>query len=211
MTRKLTGRARSLAMVGGASLLLALALGVPELAAIGAGAVVVLLVGLHLGGESQVDLSVVAGGQRVVEGDAVALTIRVVTARRTTSVVLWVTTGGADPVEIGTPVSSVPARVVPTDGGFTAEFPALHGPAHIDVEVKYMRWGIHPLPEVGLTVTDPFGLFEQRLDAAPGAWEGAASSPPKNGSGASSCPTGWAPGLATCCPPNAATDSSSPN
>ena len=97
MTRKLTGRARSLAMVGGASLLLALALGVPELAAIGAGAVVVLLVGLHLGGESQVDLSVVAGGQRVVEGDAVALTIRVVTARRTTSVVLWVTTGGADP------------------------------------------------------------------------------------------------------------------
>ena len=168
MTRKLTGRARSLAMVGGASLLLALALGVPELAAIGAGAVVVLLVGLHLGGESQVDLSVVAGGQRVVEGDAVALTIRVVTARRTTSVVLWVTTGGADPVEIGTPVSSVPARVVPTDGGFTAEFPALDGPAHIDVEVKYKRWGIHPLPEVGLTVTDPFGLFEQRLDAAPG-------------------------------------------
>ncbi len=73
----------------------------------------------------------------------------------------------ATAVEIGTPVSSVPARVVPTDGGFTAEFPALDGPAQIDVEVKYKRWGIHPLPEVGLTVTDPFGLFEQRLGATP--------------------------------------------
>ena len=163
MTRQPTGRVRSLVMVGGASLLLALALGVPEMAAIGAGAAVVLVIGLGLGGDPKVGLSAAAERQRVVEGDTVPLAIQVVTDKAVNSVVVWAWSGG--PMEIGNPFSNSPSKVTGDDGGFSAEFPSIDGSARVDVEVRYTRWGIHSLPEVGLTITHPFGLFDQRVAA----------------------------------------------
>ncbi len=125
MTRDPTGRVRSLAIVGGVSLLLALALGVPELAAIGAGAAVLLVVGLLTAGEAMMELSVGGGQVRVVEGEPVRITAR---ARRPIARwLLWLSAAG--PMEIGYVGSSLPARVTPSDRGFTVELRTLDGPA----------------------------------------------------------------------------------
>ncbi len=93
MTRAATGRVRSLAIVGGMSLLLALALGVPEVAAIGAGAAVLLVVGLLTAGEAMMELSVDAGQVRVVEGEPVRIMARLATD---SSVVVWLSARWAD-------------------------------------------------------------------------------------------------------------------
>ena len=160
MTRDATGRVRSLAIVGGMSLLLALALGVPEVAAIGAGAAVLLVVGLLTAGEAMMELSVDAGQVRVVEGEPVRITARLATD---SSVVVWLSAAG--PMEIGYVGSSLPARVTPSDRGFTVELAPLDGSALVDFEVRYPDWGIHPLPELGVRASDWLGLFEQRVVA----------------------------------------------
>jgi uncharacterized protein (DUF58 family) len=163
MSRLPTGRVRSLAMVGGASLVLALALGVPELAAVGAGAAVVLMAGLLTSGSARLELQVDAEQLRVVEGDSVGITVHLATHGRTGSVVVWVSPSG--PMEVEFFGSTPNARETDHDRGFTVELPPLVGSAKVDVEVRYQRWGIHQLPEVGVKVVDWFGLFEQRVVA----------------------------------------------
>ncbi len=133
-----------MAMVGGASLVLALALGVPELAAVGAGAAVVLLAGLLTSGSARLELQVDAGQLRVVEGDSVEITVHLRTHGRTSSVVVWVSPRRADGDRI--PRVSPNGRVTEHDRGFTVELPPLDGSAKVDVEVRYQRWGIHHCP-----------------------------------------------------------------
>jgi uncharacterized protein (DUF58 family) len=134
------------------ALLAGLALGRPELVALGAPLALLVLVGLAMARQPELELEVALDRERAVEGDEVVMTI---TARSTTAL---------SRLEL---LPVVPERLVRVGGPKARALRLAAGaPRTVHVELRCQRWGAYLLGTVHLRAHDPLRLlaWEWRMD-----------------------------------------------
>jgi uncharacterized protein (DUF58 family) len=127
------------------ALLAGLALGRPELVALGAPMALLVIAGLAMAREPAVDLDVSVDRERAVEGDEVVLTL---------------TLRSASPVARLEVVPLVPDRLsLPGQPRARSIRLAAGSPARLELRLRCERWGAHVLGGVHLRAHDPLRLF----------------------------------------------------
>src|SRR6266498_2300332 len=127
------------------ALLAGLALGQPELVALGAPMALLVVAGLAMAREPEVELDVAIDRERAVEGDEVVLTL---------------TLRSASPVARLEVVPLVPDRLsLPGQPRARSIRLAAGSPARLELRLRCERWGAHVLGGVHLRAHDPLRLF----------------------------------------------------
>jgi uncharacterized protein (DUF58 family) len=149
-SRKLT----SYTGLAATALLAGLALGRPELVAVGAPLALLVVVGLAMAREPELELEVALDRERAIEGDEVTMTITVRSAAALARLELLPVV----PERLATPgrLRARSLRLAPGE------------PRTVEVRLRCLRWGAYLLGTTHLRAHDPLRLlaWERRLDGA---------------------------------------------
>src|SRR6266496_1274167 len=144
-TRRPSPKLRVYTGLAATALLAGLALGRPELVALGAPMALLVIAGLTMAREPVVELDVAVDPERAVEGDEVVLTL---------------TLRSASPVARLEVVPLVPDRLsLPGQPRARSIRLAAGSPARLELRLRCERWGAHVLGGVHLRAHDPLRLF----------------------------------------------------
>jgi uncharacterized protein (DUF58 family) len=145
MSRAAAPKLAAYATLGGLGLLAALVTGRPELAAIALPFLAVLAAGLAVAGDPELRVDVEIDRERLLEGDELAVQLRVSAKRTVERVEILLSAPPALTVVEGRNPAAV--RVTPDEAV----------PVHLRLRAD--RWGGYTIGDVHLRTRDPFGLF----------------------------------------------------